>query len=44
MRLIVNGEEATFADVHTRDVESFCAMLRGKHLEPVFKNWDAVYR
>lgn len=27
-----------------RDVESFCAMLRQKELEPVFKNWDKVYR
>ncbi len=28
----------------TRDVKSFCAMLKSKRLEPVFKNWDAVYR
>ena len=28
----------------TRTAETFCAMLRGKGLEPVFKNWDAVYR
>jgi 2-iminoacetate synthase len=27
-----------------RDVATFCAMLRAKGLEPVFKNWDAVYR
>lgn len=27
-----------------RDVPAFCAMLRAKNLEPVFKNWDAVYR
>lgn len=27
-----------------RDIESFCAMLRTKGLEPVFKNWDKVYR
>jgi len=27
-----------------RDIESFCAMLRAKGLEPVFKNWDKVYR
>ena len=27
-----------------RDVPTFCAALRRKHLEPVFKNWDAVYR
>ena len=27
-----------------RGVEEFCAMLRSKNLQPVFKNWDAVYR
>lgn len=27
-----------------RDVEPFCSMLRSKGLQPVFKNWDAVYR
>ena len=27
-----------------RDVGSFCAMLHGKGLQPVFKNWDVVYR
>jgi 2-iminoacetate synthase len=27
-----------------RDAGSFCAMLRGKGLQPVFKNWDVVYR
>ncbi|MDT8391894.1 MAG: 2-iminoacetate synthase ThiH [Lentisphaeria bacterium] len=27
-----------------RDVRAFCAMLREKGLEPVFKNWDMVYR
>lgn len=27
-----------------RDVASVCAGLRGRRLEPVFKNWDAVYR
>lgn len=27
-----------------RGVEEFCAMLRAKGLQPVFKNWDAVYR
>jgi hypothetical protein len=25
-------------------VTEFCAMLRGRQLEPVFKNWDSVYR
>ncbi len=28
----------------TRDTQAFCAMLKQKGLEPVFKNWDAVYR
>jgi 2-iminoacetate synthase len=28
----------------SRDVETFCAMLRARRLEPVFKNWDAVFR
>ncbi len=27
-----------------RDVESFCAALQAKGLQPVFKNWDAAYR
>lgn len=27
-----------------RDTDAFCAMLRARGLEPVFKNWDAVYR
>lgn len=27
-----------------RDVETFCQALRAKGLEPVFKDWDAVYR
>ncbi len=27
-----------------RDVPAFCAMLREKGLQPVFKSWDAVYR
>jgi 2-iminoacetate synthase len=27
-----------------RDVESFCAALESKGLQPVFKNWDAAYR
>ncbi|AAM71934.1 MAG TPA: 2-iminoacetate synthase ThiH [Chlorobaculum sp.] len=26
-----------------RSVEAFCAALRAKDLEPVFKNWDAAY-
>jgi 2-iminoacetate synthase len=27
-----------------RAIEPFCEMLRSKGLEPIFKNWDAVYR
>jgi 2-iminoacetate synthase len=27
-----------------RDVAAFCAALRAKGLEPVFKNWDKVFR
>jgi 2-iminoacetate synthase len=27
-----------------RDVEAFCAMLRAKGLEPVFKNWQNIFR
>ncbi len=28
----------------TRDVEQLCAALKARDLEPVFKNWDAVFR
>jgi 2-iminoacetate synthase len=28
----------------TRSVDAFCAMLRGRGLEPVFKNWDGVFQ
>ena len=27
-----------------RDVDVFCALLRARGLDPVFKNWDAAYR
>ena len=27
-----------------RDLRGFCAALEAKGLQPVFKNWDAVYR
>jgi len=27
----------------TRDVKTFCRMLRRKKLEPVFKNWDSAF-
>jgi len=37
-------DDGQFEVSDTRDVATFCAMLRAKGLEPVFKNWDAVYR
>jgi 2-iminoacetate synthase len=39
-----HGELAQFEVSDERGVEEFCAMLRQRGLEPVFKNWDAVYR
>lgn len=40
-----NGsDEGQFDVSDDRDVEPFCAMLRSRELEPVFKNWDGVYR
>ena len=36
-----NGQ---FAVSDERDIATFCAMLRAHKLDPVFKNWDAVYR
>lgn len=38
------GSAAQFEIHDGRDVATFCAMLRAKGLEPVFKNWDVVYR
>lgn len=38
------SEEGQFDVSDARGIEEFCTMLRGKGLEPVFKNWDAVYR
>ncbi len=35
---------AQFETDDHRGVEEFCAVLRAKGLQPVFKNWDAVYR
>ena len=37
-------DDGQFQISDTRDVEEFCRMLRSRDLEPVFKNWDAVYR
>jgi 2-iminoacetate synthase len=41
-----DSEESTeqFEISDERDIPTFCAMLRSKGLEPVFKNWDATYR
>ncbi len=36
--------EGQFEVADMRSVETFCAMLRSRGLEPVFKNWDAAYR
>jgi len=41
------GAERTggqFEVCDNRDIDAFCAALRGKGLQPVFKNWDAVFR
>ncbi|MBL7077321.1 MAG: 2-iminoacetate synthase ThiH [Kiritimatiellae bacterium] len=37
-------DEGQFEIDDGRDVPTFCAMLRAQQLEPVFKNWDAVFR
>ncbi len=41
-----DSEESTqqFEISDDRNIPEFCAMLRAKGLEPVFKNWDATYR
>ncbi|HKL22082.1 MAG TPA: hypothetical protein VJ904_09765, partial [Tichowtungia sp.] len=36
--------ESQFDVNDSRGVDEFCAMLRNRELEPVFKNWDAAYR
>ncbi len=38
------SDAAQFEISDERDVATFCLALRRKHLEPVFKDWDAVYR
>ena len=40
----VSHDEGQFEVSDARDVRAFCAMLRAKGLEPVFKNWDEVFR
>jgi len=38
------ADDGQFKVSDDRSIEAFCAMLKSKELEPVFKNWDAVYR
>lgn len=38
------GEEEQFRIYDDRDTPTFCRDLRQRNLEPVFKNWDSVYR
>jgi len=40
----VPGDTGQFEINDNRDAPTFCAMLRSKGLEPVFKNWDRTYR
>jgi len=41
-----DSEESTeqFSISDERNIPAFCAMLKSKGLEPVFKNWDATFR
>lgn len=36
-----SGEQFSVSD--TRDTKTFCAALKSKNLDPVFKNWDSVF-
>lgn len=38
------ADDGQFKVSDDRSIEAFGAMLKSKGLEPVFKNWDAVYR
>ena len=38
------ADEGQFVVSDGRSVEQVCAMLRGRGLDPVFKNWDAAFR
>jgi 2-iminoacetate synthase len=38
------ADDGQFEISDNRSIEAFCAMLKSKELEPVFKNWDAAYR
>jgi 2-iminoacetate synthase len=42
--LPAGAQEGQFEVNDDRDVTTFCTMLKQKELEPVFKNWDKVYR
>jgi 2-iminoacetate synthase len=37
-------EDGQFIISDERDVKTFCVALRRKELEPVFKNWESVFR
>ena len=39
-----SGDSGQFEISDERGIADFCNVLQGKGLEPVFKNWDAVYR
>jgi 2-iminoacetate synthase len=38
------AEKGQFDVNDTRDVKTFCAAMKRKGLEPVFKNWESVFR
>ena len=38
------ADAGQFAVSDSRNVDDFCAMLRARGLDPVFKNWDAAFR
>jgi len=38
------AEKGQFDVNDTRDVKTFCAAMRKKGLEPIFKNWESVFR
>jgi 2-iminoacetate synthase len=42
LETVPSGEQFEVND--HRDVDSFCAALQAKGMQPVFKNWDAAYR
>jgi 2-iminoacetate synthase len=42
-RLHVASPDGQFHVNDQRDVQVFCDMLREKGLQPVFKDWEAIY-